>query len=182
MTLAKLAERLHVQPPSLYNHVAGLPALRKGLAALAAEQLGARLTRAAVGKSGERAVIAISEAYRSFAKERPGLYAAILRAPGPDDTRYIAAAEEILDVVSAALEQYGFSGELLIDAIRGLRSIIHGFVSLGAERRLRHSARHRPELPARGADLPARPGGAGCGCLTGWNERQRRRRFLRRLF
>jgi len=130
VSLAALAQRLHVQAPSLYNHVQGVDGVRRGLAALGGEQLANRLVRAAVGKSGEQAVHALGDAYRVFAKERPGLYAATLRAPKKDETKYVAAAEVILEVVGAALGPYQLSRRDLIDAIRGLRSLIHGFVSL----------------------------------------------------
>jgi len=130
VSLAALAQRLHVQAPSLYNHVQGVVGLRRGLSALAAERLANRLVRATVGKSGEQAVYALGDAYRVFAKEHPGLYAAILRAPKKDETRYIAAAKEILDVVGATLEAYRLSRRDLTDAIRGLRSLVHGFVTL----------------------------------------------------
>ena len=130
VSLAALAQRLHVQAPSLYNHVQGVVGLRRGLSALAAERLANRLVRATVGKSGEQAVYALGDAYRVFAKEHPGLYAAILRAPKKDETRYIAAAKEILDVVGATLEPYRLSRRDLTDAIRGLRSLVHGFVTL----------------------------------------------------
>ena len=130
LTLGRVAERLGVRAPSLYNHVAGLGDLRRGVAAVGTEQLGDRLMRAAVGKSGEQAIFAIADAYRAFAKEHPGLYAAILRAPEPGDARCQAAAEAILEVVGAAFQTYRLDPVEHIDAIRGLRSLSHGFVSL----------------------------------------------------
>jgi AcrR family transcriptional regulator len=132
VSLVRLAARLRVQAPSLYNHVAGQDGIRRGLAAMAAEQMAERLTRAAVGKSGEDAVFAVAAAYRSFARERPGLYSAMQRAPEPDEARYQAAAERILDVIGAALEPFRLNGDDLIDAIRALRSLVHGFVALEA--------------------------------------------------
>ena len=130
VSLAALAEKLRVQPPSLYNHIAGVQGVKRGLAVLGAEGLANRLIRAAVGKSGEDAVYALGDAYRMFAKEHPGLYAATLRAPKKDETSYITAAEVILEVVGASLEPYRLNGRELIDAIRGLRSLVHGFVTL----------------------------------------------------
>jgi len=130
VSLAALAQRLHVQAPSLYNHVRGVDGLRRGLSALGAERLANRLVRSTVGKSGEQAVYALGDAYRVFAKEHPGLYAATLRAPKKDETRYIAAASEILGVVGATLEPYRLGRRDLVDAIRGLRSLVHGFVTL----------------------------------------------------
>src|SRR5512146_1118315 len=132
LSLARLAERLGVRPPSLYNHVAGLDDVRRGLALEGARALAGRLARAAVGKSGAEGVRAIGEAYRAFAREHPGLYAALQRAPAPDDTALIAAAADIIAILRAALEPWGLDETALVHAIRTLRSLAHGFVSLEA--------------------------------------------------
>jgi len=130
LALARLAERLGVRTPSLYNHVAGLEAVRGGLAIYGIRELGACLARAAIGRSGEDAVVALAEAYRRFAKGRPGLYAASLRAPEPGDEAAAAASEEVLGVVRAVLAPYGLRGVAETHQIRAFRSLAHGFVSL----------------------------------------------------
>ncbi len=130
VTLARLAADLGVRPPSLYSHVAGLEGLRQELAVLGAEQLGDRLTRAAVGRTGADAILAIAAAYRSFAKEHPGLYAASVRAPGPGDERLAAANQRYIDVVRAVMAPFHLDGEDLLDAMRGIRALAHGFVTL----------------------------------------------------
>ena len=130
LALARLAERLGVRTPSLYNHVAGLDGVRGGLAVYGIRELGARLARAAIGRAGEDAVVAMAEAYRRFAKERPGLYAASLRAPAPGDEATTAASEELLGVVRAVLAPYGLRGAAETHQIRAFRSLAHGFVSL----------------------------------------------------
>src|SRR6476469_2268946 len=71
LTLADLAARLGVRTPSLSNHVAGLPGLRGDLSLLGTRELGARLSRAAIGKSGDAAIQALCRAYRAFVNERP---------------------------------------------------------------------------------------------------------------
>ncbi len=119
--LGALAAHLGVKTPSLYNHVAGQEGLRQELALLGVRELGARLTRAAVGRAGDEAILAVAHAYRVFATERPGLYAASLRAADP--------ANEAL-VVQAVLAAYDLQGDDAIHAIRGLRSLLHGFVGL----------------------------------------------------
>lgn len=130
MKLADLAAHLGVRTPSLYNHVAGQEGLRRELALLGVRELGARLARAAVGRAGDDAVLALAHAYRAFAKERPGLYSATLRAPDPEDAALVAASEEVLGVLRAVLAAYGLRDEAAVHAIRGLRSLLHGFVSL----------------------------------------------------
>jgi len=130
VTLADLAAHLGVRTPSLYNHVTGQEGLRRELALLGTRELGARLGRAAIGRAADDALLALAHAYRAFASERPGLYAATLRAPAPGDEAHQAASEEILAVLRAVLEAYGLRDEAAVHVIRGLRSLLHGFVSL----------------------------------------------------
>lgn len=130
LTLAQVAGQVGVRLPSLYNHVAGLPGLRRELALLGVRELGARLSRAAIGKAEDIAVLAVAQAYRAYVIERPGLYAATVRAPAADDLELQQASQAIIDVVLAVLEPYGLAGSAAIHAVRGLRSIIHGFATI----------------------------------------------------
>lgn len=133
LSLADLAAHLGVRPPSLYNHIPNLAALQRDLAVLGVRELGARLTRAAVGKSGDAAVIALAEAYRAFVRERPGLYAATQQAPVPGDDEWQTEATEVVAIVGATLESYQLRGDDAIHAIRALRSLLHGFATLEAQ-------------------------------------------------
>jgi len=130
LALGCLAERLEVRAPSLYNHVASLDGVRRSLALLGVRELSERLARAAIGTAGEEGVFALAEAYRRFAKERPGLYAATLRAPDPHDHALRGATEEVMGVVRAVLAPYGLHGAEETHTIRAWRSLVHGFVSL----------------------------------------------------
>jgi AcrR family transcriptional regulator len=130
LTLAQVAERLGVRLPSLYNHVDGLPGLRHELAVLGVRRLMEQISRAAIGKAGDDAVIAVARAYRAFALAHPGLYAATVRAPAPDDMELQRLSQAIIEVVLVVLEPYGLSDEDAIHAVRGLRSIAHGFASI----------------------------------------------------
>lgn len=130
LTLARLAELLNIRTPSLYNHVAGLDGVRHALAVRGTRELRNRLVRAAIGKNGEEGIFAIADAYRSFAKEHPGLYTASLRAAAPGDSELIAPADETMSVIRAVLAPYHLSDENFIHAARALRSFAHGFVAL----------------------------------------------------
>jgi AcrR family transcriptional regulator len=130
LALAQVAARLGVKLPSLYNHVAGLPGLRRELALLALRQLQERMSRATIGKSGDGAVMALALAYRGYATEHPGLYAATVRAPEPGDQAHLQASQAIIEVVLAVLEPYRLGEAGAIHAVRGLRSIVHGFATL----------------------------------------------------
>lgn len=130
LTLAQVAARLGVRLPSLYNHVDGLPGLRREMALLSARQILERISRAAIGKASDTAVIAIGQAYRRYVLEHPGRYAAIVRAPAPDDIELQQVSRAIIEVILAVLEPYGLGEEAAIHAVRGLRAIAHGFATL----------------------------------------------------
>ena len=130
LTLGAVAAELGVRPPSLYNHVDGLGGLRRDLALRGVAELGERLRDAAVGRAGADALGAVATAYRDYARERPGLYQALQRAPDPGDAELLAAAARLLQPVLAVLAGYGHEGATAIHAARTLRSALHGFVEL----------------------------------------------------
>lgn len=130
LNLSRLAERLGVRSPSLYKHVAGLDAVQRGIALQGIRTIAERMAHAAVGKAGDEAMMAMAEAYRAYAKEHPGLYAATLRAPDPADGEWAEASNEVLGIILRVLGPYGLDEEGMLHAIRGLRSLVHGFASL----------------------------------------------------
>ncbi|MBM7472470.1 TetR-like C-terminal domain-containing protein [Subtercola frigoramans] len=130
LTLAALAERLGVKQPSLYKHIDSLAGLHRSVSLLAKRELGAAVSRAAVGRSGADAIFAMSHAYRNWALLHPGRYDVTQTPPAPgdidDENTMMAAIQVIADVLSA----YDLEGDDSVDAIRALRSILHGFISL----------------------------------------------------
>jgi AcrR family transcriptional regulator len=130
LTLAAVAERFGVALPSLYKHVDGLDGLRRDLAVLGVRELTRALSKATVGRSGGDALRALADAYRAYAHAHPGRYAASVRAPDPDDVEHTAASAELLDIAFAVLAGYGVTGDDAVDAIRGLRAAMHGYVTL----------------------------------------------------
>ncbi|MEI7025018.1 TetR/AcrR family transcriptional regulator [Paenibacillus sp. y28] len=130
VTLASLAHKLAIRPPSLYNHINGLNGLRKKLAIYSIQRLTAAIQHAAVGHSGDEAVHAVGEAYFAFALRHPGLYDATLRAPDPRDPEVQEAGAELLELLVRALQAYGLDTDSALHTIRGLRSLLHGFTSL----------------------------------------------------
>jgi len=130
LSLGRLAERLGVRTPSLYNHVAGLPGLKHDLTLYCLHDLLDLILRSTVGKSRAEAIFALANAYRAYAREAPGRYALTVQALDPGDQEVQALAQQLVDVVRAVLAPYRLSEEDAIHAIRGLRSIVHGFISL----------------------------------------------------
>ena len=132
VTLALVAEKLGIRIPSLYNHVSGLPGLRYAMALWATRQLGDQMRRAAVGKSCEGAIVGVAYACRAFAQAHPGIYGLTQRPAQADQTELEAAQIEVVDILLAVLEPYGFDDADRLHAVRALRSVLHGFVDLEA--------------------------------------------------
>src|SRR6266581_8117798 len=61
LTLGRLAERLGIRTPSLYNHVAGLSGLKHDLALYCLRDLLSRIIRATIGKSRAEAIVALAD-------------------------------------------------------------------------------------------------------------------------
>jgi AcrR family transcriptional regulator len=132
LSLAAVAARTGVRLPSLYKHIASLDDLRAGVAELGTRELAESVSEAAIGRSGEDALVAVATAYRRFGHDHPGRYAATVRAPAPDDAKHQAAAAAVLRVVLAVLAGYRLEGDDAIDATRAIRAALHGFLTLEA--------------------------------------------------
>ncbi|WP_217591771.1 TetR/AcrR family transcriptional regulator [Cohnella sp. GbtcB17] len=130
VTLASLAQKLKIRSPSLYNHVNGLPDLRRELALSGLAKMEARFKTVLPGASGDEVLHAFSRAYLDFARQHPGLYEAVQRAPDPEDLELSEAGGRVVSLVVRVIETYGLNGDAAIHAVRGIRSVLHGFVSI----------------------------------------------------
>jgi AcrR family transcriptional regulator len=132
VTLSRVAAAVGTRPPSLYNHIEGRDGLMHEPAAESVDELGAAITGAAVGRSREDALRAVAVAFRAYARERPGRYAATVRAPAPGDTEAIEAAATAVSPIVAILAGWSIEGDEAVHLVRVIRSAIHGFVSIEA--------------------------------------------------
>lgn len=130
LTLAALAARLGVRQPSLYKHVESLEALRQRIAVQAKAELADVMGQAAIGLARGDALVAVARAYRGWALAHPGRYQSAQRAPVPGNVEDEAAAARAVQVLATVMDGYDLDGDDAIDAIRGFRAALHGFVSL----------------------------------------------------
>lgn len=132
VSLTALAGALDVRVPSLYNHVANLEDLQRGMALWASRRLLEALQEAAAGLIGREALLAMAKAYRRFAQENRGVYLLTVRAPGPEEKELGETAQTLLQLLLLVFASYGLAGEEALHAVRGLRAVLHGFVALEA--------------------------------------------------
>lgn len=130
VTLSALARRFGVKDASLYSHVKNLQDLRTRVAFLAGAELVDRIAVAVAGRAGRDALAAFADAYRAYALERPGRYAATqIRI----DQSLIAGSPVLrrtAELTYGMLRGYGLEEPDLTDAVRLLRSTFHGYCAL----------------------------------------------------
>lgn len=130
LSMNDLAAALGIRAPSLYAHVDGLHAVRRLLALHGLAELERGVARLTAGKSGADAVRALMNGYRNFARKNPGVYAAMLPTPPRTDGAWREGVDRLVQTLVASLHGYRLEGPDRVHVLRGLRSVVHGFVSL----------------------------------------------------
>ncbi|MFI5776190.1 TetR/AcrR family transcriptional regulator [Nocardia sp. NPDC051570] len=139
LTLSAVARAVGVKDPSLYSHVRNLHDLRVRVALLAASQMNERIAAAVAGRAGRDALIGFADAYRRFALDHPGRYAATQIRMDPAEVGAESALLRSIELTAAILRAYGLAEPEGTDAGRLLRSTFHGFTTLEAAGGFAHS-------------------------------------------
>ena len=143
VTVSALARRFGVKDASLYSHLRNSLDLRTGIAALALGELADRAADAVAGRAGRDALAAFADAYRGYAREHPGRYAAA-QLPLDPETAPAAAIEAAVrhaELTRAVLRGYDLPEPEQTDAVRLLGSAFHGYVTLEGAGAFAHTAR-----------------------------------------
>ncbi|WP_318502829.1 TetR-like C-terminal domain-containing protein [Bacillus sp. T3] len=88
------------------------------------------MSEAIIGNEKEAAITAIANRYVAFARNHPGTYEATIRTPDQGDGEYKYAAEEVVKLILNVIYEFGLEDDDAIHAVRGLRSLLHGFASI----------------------------------------------------
>jgi AcrR family transcriptional regulator len=129
VTVSALARRFGVKDASLYAHIRGAGDLRVRIALLALAELADRVGDALAGRAGRQALVAFANAYRDYARQHPGRYAAGQLRLDPE-TAATSAARRHSDMTRAILRGYDVPASQHDHAVRLLHSTFHGYVSL----------------------------------------------------
>ncbi|MFD8674559.1 TetR/AcrR family transcriptional regulator [Streptomyces seoulensis] len=130
VTLSALARRFGVKDASLYSHVRNLNDLRTRLALHAGGELIDRIAAAVAGRAGRDALTAFANAYRAYALEHPGRYAATQIRIDQSLIADSPALRRTAEITYGMLRAYGLTEPDLTDAVRLLRSTFHGYCVL----------------------------------------------------
>ncbi|WAZ24932.1 TetR/AcrR family transcriptional regulator [Streptomyces cinnabarinus] len=145
VSLSALARQFGVKDASLYSHVRNLQDLRTRIALLAGGEMIDRIAMAVAGRAGKDALAAFADAYREYALEHPGRYAATQIRVDQTVLTDSPALRRTAEITYGMLRAYGLEEPDLTDAVRLLRSTFHGYCALestgafGAPRDVRRS-------------------------------------------
>ena len=125
----KLASRLDIKTPSLYNHIKNTKELQYAVFQFAIDKLVANQKVAIENKKKDEAVKAFADAYYSFAAENKGLYQLIMSMPSEEDDMEKKMAIPLLNTVVSILSDYALTEEIISHWQRVFLAILHGFIS-----------------------------------------------------
>lgn len=131
VTLKVLAEELGVKSPSLYKHFnGGLDELNKELMLYGWRSLESKITKSAIGKAKDDAVMAICYAYRNFASEHKGLFEAMQWYNMYQSEEHLQATQGMVSVFFQVLDAYDLNEEQKVHIVRMFRGFLQGFSSI----------------------------------------------------
>jgi AcrR family transcriptional regulator len=130
VTFPKIAEKLDIKYPSLYNHFSNMDDLKIEMTAYLLNKLNSKLMQRLIGKSGENAIREFAYVYRDFAFENKNAYGLIMNIPSTEDEEVTRLAKEWAGIIHQVLDFYIKDETHLIHKSRALRSLLHGFVSM----------------------------------------------------
>ncbi|NJQ00149.1 TetR/AcrR family transcriptional regulator [Streptomyces zingiberis] len=139
VTVSALARRFDVKVASLYSHLKNSQDLRTRIALLALEELADRAADALAGRAGKDALAAFANAYRDYAREHPGRWAAAQFRLDPE-TAATSAGVRHAQMTRAILRGYDLTEPDQTHAVRLLGSVFNGYVGLEAAGGFDHSA------------------------------------------
>lgn len=131
VTLKELATELGVKSPSLYKHFSGgLDELNKELMLYGWRSLETEITRVAIGKAKDDAIMAICHAYRTFVSGHKGLFEAMQWYNMYQSQEHLQATRGTVSILFKVLEAYGLKEEQKVHIVRMLRGFLQGFAAI----------------------------------------------------
>ncbi|MFH8476248.1 TetR/AcrR family transcriptional regulator [Streptomyces sp. NPDC018000] len=132
VTISALARTFGVKDASFYSHVKNIQEIRTRVAILASGEMNESLATAIAGRSGGDALTAFANAYRQYALQHPGRYAATQLRLDPAAISGTEAFTRSIELTYAVMRYYNLGDPDLTDAARLLRSTFHGYISIEA--------------------------------------------------
>ncbi|AGF57490.1 AcrR family transcriptional regulator [Clostridium saccharoperbutylacetonicum] len=132
ISFPKIAEKLNIKYPSLYNHYENIEDLKIKMTIYFLDNLNSELMKRLIGKSGDNAIREFSDVYREFAIKNKSGYRLYMNIPSTENEEVKRLSKEINTMIHRILEFYNEDNAFITHKSRALRSLLHGFVSLSS--------------------------------------------------
>ncbi|AQR96183.1 MULTISPECIES: TetR/AcrR family transcriptional regulator [Clostridium] len=132
ISFPKIAEKLNIKYPSLYNHYENIEDLKIKMTIYFLNNLNSELMKRLIGKSGDNAIREFSDVYREFAIKNKSGYRLYMNIPSTENEEVKRLSKEINTMIHKILEFYNEDNAFITHKSRALRSLLHGFVSLSS--------------------------------------------------
>lgn len=110
ISLTAIATELGIHPTSLYTHVDSVDDVRDQIVLLTMRQLGEQIWKAAVGRTGVDALVAIGYAARGFLLAHPARgHAMLTHRPASDATQMAETAGWLAEPTLATMRSFGLA-------------------------------------------------------------------------
>jgi AcrR family transcriptional regulator len=158
LSLARLASKLGIKPPSLYRYVPNKAALMQAVVTFTFQQLFQTYESAIVASSShpKAQLIAIFQAHRAFAHLNPETYILAFTTTQTEERADAGMLEQLVLPIQAMMATL-VEAERSLPALRGALALVHGFVLLELKDQFR-----------RGGDLNETFEAVIHAYLTGW--------------
>lgn len=130
VTFQKIAEKLNIKYPSLYNHFANMNELKIEMTVYMLNKLNLNLMERLVGKSGEDAIREFAYFYKDFGLKNKTAYELFTNIQSTENEELSCLARRTFFMIHQILGFYIKDEIHLIHKARAFRSLLHGFVSL----------------------------------------------------
>ena len=129
VTVSSVARNLGVRPASLYSHVRDRAGLFSGMHRRALGELAERVSSDVAGRAGRDALVALADAHRALAHDRPGTWA-LLQRPAPAEVVHSPEAERVASLILAVLRGYSLPESELVNGVRFVGATVNGYLAL----------------------------------------------------
>ncbi|MDX1958333.1 MAG: TetR/AcrR family transcriptional regulator [Leptospiraceae bacterium] len=134
ISIKTIAKNLKISSPAIYKHYESLEEIKENIALSGFEKLLEITKITLIGKTGENAIIHLSNSYREFAKESKGEFLATIYRGKNESNELKRIRKEILEIFSMVFESLNVPKSKLLSSIRAYRSFILGFLILETQK------------------------------------------------
>lgn len=130
ITFTKIAEKLGIKYPSLYNYFDNINNLKIEMVKYFLSELNLNLMKRLIGKSGKEAIKELAYTYRDFAFKNRIFYELFMSIGITKNDDVHLLVKDFNNTIYQVLDFYIQDNEQLISKSRSFRSLLHGFVSM----------------------------------------------------